>query len=302
MPARRLPKRSTPSSITSAIRKKSGSLRSTGTEIHPIFPFGDSTTADKSKIHDLAAFKPEDSSTNLNGAIVKGLGKLDEELRKAPQPLKFGTLVIFTSGPDRANRVTPDAMLDQVRTSAFEIFVIGADAQAPELHLIGKSGVAILGARDAEGTGETGVAKAFRDVGAKIEARARSYYLLSYCSPSRAGRHQLKIEASFANPKGKGQDTGSLRSDFDATGFGPGCDPKAPPSFDIAGNAPAPASHETKEATKAKADDKKPERRVEKKAPSAPPRAPPPPSPAKEAAPTGTPAATTAGFQSVVTL
>ena len=90
----------------------------------------------------LATFKPKDPSTNLNGAVVKALDELDNSLGKATQPLKFGTLVVFTDGTDRANRVSADDMRQHVSEKPFDVFAIGLGAEIKEQQLrqIGKSG------------------------------------------------------------------------------------------------------------------------------------------------------------------
>jgi hypothetical protein len=137
---------------------------------------------------------------------------------------------------------------------------------------------------------KTAIVKAFDDVGARVEARTRSYYLLSYCSPSRAGKHEVRIEAVFRDAQ-KNESTGSLKSDFDATGFMPGCDPSTPPAFDVTkGDALAAAPPEEKKKEEKK-DEKKEEKKETKPAPRPatapaaqasppPPATPPPPRPA----------------------
>ncbi len=207
-----------------------------GPDLYPIVPFTDQPASAKSGLGQLATFKPKDPSTNLNGAVVKALDQLDESLGRASQPLKFGTLVVFTDGTDRASRVAASAMVQHVREKPFDVFAIGlgGEIQPSQLAAIGKSGTAMA----ADGRN---VVKAFDDIGARVEGRTRSYYLLSYCSPSRAGQHRVRIEAVLRGPEGNGEQTGSVESDFDATGFGPGCDPNAPPSFDVTrGDALAP--------------------------------------------------------------
>ena len=77
----------------------------------------------------LATFKPKDPSTNLNGAVVKALDELDNALGKATQPLKFGTLVVFTDGTDRANRVPGADMQQHIREKPFDVFAIGLGAE-----------------------------------------------------------------------------------------------------------------------------------------------------------------------------
>jgi hypothetical protein len=205
-------------------------------DLYPIVPFTDQVASAKSGLGQLATFKPKDPSTNLNGAVVKALDQLDASLGKAPQPLKFGTLVVFTDGTDRASRVPAAAMEQHVREKPFEVFAIGlgGEIKPSELAAIGKNGTAMA----ADGRS---VVKAFDDIGAQVEGRTRSYYLLSYCSPARAGQHQVRIEAVLKDAQGSGEQIGSVDNTFDATGFAPGCDPNSPPSFDVTrGDALAP--------------------------------------------------------------
>jgi hypothetical protein len=224
--------------------------------LYPIVPFTDQPGSAKAGVQQLATFRPRDPSTNLNGAVVKALDELDGALGKANQPLKFGTLVVFTDGTDRANRVPADAMTQHIREKPFDVFAIGLGAEMKEAQLreIGKNGTAMAADKNA-------VVKAFDDVGARVESRTRSFYLLSYCSPSRAGKHEVRIEAVSSDSQGKSEKTGSLQSDFDATGFAPGCDPNTPPSFDVTkGDALAPPPEK-----QVKQDEKKDEKKEEEK-------------------------------------
>jgi uncharacterized protein YegL len=196
--------------------------------LYPIVQFTDQAVNAKAGVAALSMFKPKDPSTNLNGAIVKGLDTLQDALAHTPQPLKFGTLVVFTDGTDHANRVSQYAMLDRVRETPYEVFAIGLGAEIKEWLLddIGKSGTALAADKNT-------IVKAFDDIGAKVAGRTKSFYLLSYCSPARAGRHDLRIEAFTVDAKGNQQRSGSVSSEFDASGFAPGCDPNTPPSFDL---------------------------------------------------------------------
>jgi hypothetical protein len=246
-------------------------------DLYPIAPFTDQAGSAKTGVQELANFKPKDPSTNLNGAVVKALDELDNALGKATQPLKFGTLVVFAAGPDRANRIATPDMQQHIKDKPFDVLAIGlgADIKPDQLALIGKSGTALA-------ADKTGIVKAFDDVGAKVEARMKSYYLLSYCSPSRAGRHQVRIEAFVKNSPNETEQAGSLRSEFDATGFAPGCDPTTPPSFDVARAetpAPPPAPEKDKDKDK-KSEDKKEGKKEVRPAPKAvtpPPSQPPAP-------------------------
>jgi hypothetical protein len=195
--------------------------------IYPVVPFAPSEPRGSARagVRQLAAFKPKDPSTNLNGAVVKALDELGAALGRANQALKFGTLVVVAEGPDRASRVTTPEMERRVRESPFDVYVVGLGAGPTEGDWkgLGKSGVAIAPDKDA-------ILKALDDVGTRIESHAKSYYLLSYCSPARAGRHEVRVEAAFKDSEG--DKSGSFDARFDATGFAPGCDPSAPPAFE----------------------------------------------------------------------
>jgi hypothetical protein len=215
--------------------------------LHPIVPF---TTAGgaKASIKALAGYKPADPSTNLNGAIIEGLGELDKALKTAPNPLRFGTLVVFSDGSDRARRVQWEDVRKALDATPYEVFAIGLGAEMDDKQLgaIGKDGFA-------KAADKNSVVKAFDDIAGRIEAQTKAYYLLSYCSPARAGKHQLTVEARVKLPNGDNA-SGSLEDQFDATGFGVGCDPNQRPNFDITkGDALAPQPQPKKVQVKVKA-------------------------------------------------
>ena len=166
-------------------------------EIHKIIDFTGSAGGAEARANSLQSFQPKDKSTNLNGAIVQGLQVLDEGLEKAENPLKIGTMVVFTDGTDRAARVSEQEMLDAVAATPYDVFAIGLGAELSEKDLgkIGKDGTAM--AKDS-----AEIQKAFDTIGKRIEALTKSYYLLSYCSPARAGQHTVTIKAKH-KPEGK---------------------------------------------------------------------------------------------------
>ena len=175
-------------------------------------------------LNSLETFQSRDPSTNLNGAVVQALRELDEALRDSTVPLRFGTLVVFTDGTDRANRVPLQEMIDAVEASPHKVYAIGVGNEIDDstLSRIGKSGY--IRVEDSSAS-----AAAFNEIGERIVRFTQRYYLLSYCSPSRAGKHKVTIEAVNDG------DTGTLEYGFDANGFGPGCDPNKPPPFDTTG-------------------------------------------------------------------
>ena len=194
-------------------------------DIHKLVPFAKAQEG-KSRAERIGAFAAEDPSTNLNGAVVQGLEVLDEVLEDAKTPLKFGTLVVFSDGTDRAARVSEDDMVTAVGDTDHDVFAIGLGSEISEKDLgrIGKDGTTLA-------TDKAAVTQAFDEIAAKIEGLTKSYYLLSYCSPARAGAHEVTIEAEAK--VGDKTKKGKLDSSFDAEGFDKGCDPSTPPKFDV---------------------------------------------------------------------
>lgn len=173
-------------------------------------------------IEGLDGFRSRDPSTNLNGAVVGSLKVLDGALRRSKLPLRFGTLVVFTDGSDRAARVSREDLDAALEATEHDIYVIGVGAEIDvgELESIGSSGAILTQDRQE-------IASAFEQAAARIEAMSQRYYLLGYCSPARAGSHTVTIEAVF---DGK---TGTLSYEFTAKGFRPNCDPTKKPAFDL---------------------------------------------------------------------
>jgi hypothetical protein len=171
----------------------------------------------------LSSFHSTDPSTNLNGAVVAAIRTLQKQLDKSPVPLRFGTLVVFTDGTDHAHRVSQFDMLNALGSVNFDVFVIGigGEIDESELKAIGRSGAAL-----SRNPSEVGAA--FDKVAGRIEGFSKRFYLLSYCSPARAGDHDLKVEPFTSDGK-----SGSLVYRFNADGFGPQCDPNRKPAFDV---------------------------------------------------------------------
>lgn len=245
-------------------------------KLHPIAGF-QSPGGASAAVRSLKSYKPDDPSTDLNGAVVSGLKELDESLGRAPNPMRFGTMVVFTDGSDRAARVKRDDVEKALDDTKYEVFAIGlgAEMKDAELKRIGKDGTAKAENKEA-------TVKAFEQIAQRIEASTKSFYLLSYCSPARAGVHKLRIEAEAPSPDGKGKKSGSFQTEFDATGFNRGCDPKTPPNFDVTkGDALAPKDEKKAE----KREERKPRVEVKgggKTEAKPAPAAAPPPKPASE--------------------
>ncbi|MCZ7685449.1 MAG: VWA domain-containing protein [Sandaracinaceae bacterium] len=190
-------------------------------EIHRITPFTQSAGAASAGAGRLSGFRPRDPSTNLHGAVVAAIAELDRELERATAPLRFGTVVVFTDGTDRAARVTMQEMGRAIDESPYDFFAIGVGDEIDEgvLGYIGREGYVTVDDQEA-------IAAAFQRIGERILQMTQRFYLLSYCSPARAGTHTVTVEAVTESGRG------AISYEFDATGFAPSCNPGQPPPFD----------------------------------------------------------------------
>lgn len=159
-----------------------------------------------------------DDSTNLNGAVVDALGVLDRAVEvdsDGVETVAHGALVVFTDGQDLAGRVGADVAkraLDETSHSTFAIG-LGQDVDDGLLATLGRTGH--VRAKDADA-----VVEAFDEVGVELVARAQANYVVSYCSPARAGTRRLDVTVEHGGLRG------GVSLDFDAAGFGAGCTPE----------------------------------------------------------------------------
>lgn len=189
------------------------------------FPKGESGPTE---LPELDSFKTTDTSRNLNGAVLEAIKELGARLMSDHKPIRVGTLVVLTTGPDRAGRITQEQLQGAVDATNEQVIALGiGDEKAFEIDTIGKDGTdwaPSLG----------GVGPLLDDASSKVQSMMERYYLLSYCSPARAGMRRLKVEVVHTTLEGE-ERKGNFELDFDATGFGPGCDPKATPGFGASG-------------------------------------------------------------------
>lgn len=223
-------------------------------KIHSVVPFTEAQGAVQGGLEGLRKYKPKDPSTNLHGGVVEGLRELKKSLDREHKPLKFGTLVLFTDGTDRANRVSRDEMKKEVGDEKYENYRmlaigVGAEIEKANLGDVGRDGTELA-------TDKQKVKEAFEKTAAKIEAHTKRFYLLSYCTPSRKGEHVVKIEARAKDQDGG---SGSLKYRFKSDGFGPppDCKPETPPSFDMRSVADKEEKKDDKPAAKPKPAQKK---------------------------------------------
>ena len=166
-----------------------------------------------------AAYRCVDDSTNLNGAVLRAIEELEAQSAAQKEiAFKDSSLIVFTDGTDQAARVTTATVLSRARASAVHIFSVGLGTEVDRgaLEGLGKDGFYAASA-----TGD--LAAAFAKIAQKVSGLANRFYLLEYCSPKRSGTHELKLIARWSTPE-TGPMIGSMTREFDATGFGSGCD------------------------------------------------------------------------------
>jgi hypothetical protein len=173
----------------------------------------------------LENFTPRDSSRNLNGAVIAGLGKLDALLAQSGKVVRIGTLVVFASGPDVAGRVDRDKAHDAVWESPYDVLGVGVGERADAVEHLARRGLVRSQADDT-------LPIAFEEVASLALEQLEKHYLVSYCSPARAGTRQLRLEVSYVNKEGE-EHHGDFETEFSAKGFGPGCNPTVPPRFTL---------------------------------------------------------------------
>ncbi|MCA9707089.1 MAG: VWA domain-containing protein, partial [Myxococcales bacterium] len=120
-----------------------------GKDIRSVVHFTEAKGSVEGGLEGLRTYKARDPSTNLHGAIVEGLAVLREELDEDKRPLKFGTMVVFSDGTDRAARVSREEMVEAIDSEEyanFELFAIGVGAEIEEgsLNEIGRDGTELV--------------------------------------------------------------------------------------------------------------------------------------------------------------
>lgn len=201
------------------------------------------------QLDELLKLPARDPSRNLRGAVKQALQALDARLDGSKRPVRRGTLVTFTRGPDLAGRVASndfEALLDDSDDQLVYVGVTG-DPIDEDADTLGSAGRVMSQGKDT-------LAIAFDEAASLVSRLAGKYYLLSYCSPARAGKPMLRVTVAVPNTDGD-DETDSFESSFDAKGFFPGCKSSSPPRFARtskrgsattgSGSPPSAASHQS---------------------------------------------------------
>jgi formylglycine-generating enzyme required for sulfatase activity len=189
-------------------------------DIDVLVPFTQDVDVLSDGIESLSSFEVIDTSTNLNGAVISSIGALDAEAALHGDKLFGGTIAIFTDGKDQAGRVSDESAAMAAEATGHAIYSIGLGGEIDTDHLdaIGKDGAFYSGDIDE-------LSDSFSAVATDILNEANSLYVLAYCSPKRAGEHELGVALNDT--------TASITQGFSAEGFEGGCDPTdfVPPEF-----------------------------------------------------------------------
>ena len=176
----------------------------------------------------LLGFSRRDSSSSLYSAVLDGAQKLSATLSAEGRAIEDGTVIVIALNPDLAGRVDDGKVRDYIADSPHHYFLmtVGPWATATNVSFLGKNG----------GTRAASVNTMSSPLDSVLSAVDSDYgrdYLVSYCSPSRAGKRELRLEVTTKDAQGK-LNVGSYETEFDASGFGPGCNPLLAPHFVVA--------------------------------------------------------------------
>jgi hypothetical protein len=249
-------------------------------DLVPVVPFATSRGGPHDAGEAPAARERRGPPMGIESAVVAGLRTLNVSLAADPSLFKAGTLVLFTDETNHADRMRITdlhAALTTPDNRKIEMIAVGVGADIDDTRLedLGRNGT-ILESDPAN------MRKAFDAAVARVKAASKHYYLLSYCTPARAGAQNVRVETHAADGL-----MGELTYTFNADGFAPGCDPTAPQT--LVAKVPPPADDKS---TREPAEPKEP-KRAHRPHPSTPtPQAAPaaPTAPTTPAAEPATPA------------
>lgn len=172
------------------------------------------------ELPELTPFVTGDDSRNLNGAVLEALKVLDQELNGSPKPVRRGSLVTVTRGPDLAARSSDDEIYSTLKRSPYELYALRPKGSSiPTIRSIGADGAYEYDTRDT-------MPLRLLDLGLVVRGAWEQHYILTYCSPARGGQRDVRVALKFQDDHG--ERSGSVRTGFDASGFESGCGPLRP--------------------------------------------------------------------------
>lgn len=185
-------------------------------KLHQLQDFTSDTDALLAAIDGITPNISADNSTDLYGAIIKGVSRINTVFQDYQRDdlISAASIVIFTDGTDQASRYTETRALESVENADEKIsfYTIGLGSEIDEnvLKEVGRNGFDF-----AENTNQ--LIETFERIAGNVSNDANSYYLFEYCSPKRNGQHNVTITATYENLRGE------ATTQFDASGFRGGC-------------------------------------------------------------------------------
>jgi len=183
-------------------------------DIHQLIAPSLDKTAILNSIETIDSTLSKDNSTNLYGAISSITAQANAMLEQDAN-VKGVSVLLFTDGKDRANRVSRQAAYDAINDSnkAISFFSVGlgTDVNEADLRKFGQD--KFVGLQDVSQLITT-----FSNIAQSVQNEANSYYLFEYCSPIRAGSDNVFILEAVVGSK-----KGFLENPFNAERFGGGC-------------------------------------------------------------------------------
>jgi hypothetical protein len=166
-------------------------------------------------IERLLSFKPRDNSSSLYSAIVSGRKALDARLAKDAMVAPLGTLVVVARGPDLAGRADEAAARAALEGQRSFLLKVGTWSRDTSLDWLGDDGTRAAASLGTLGTPVDELARLVDEVFLRR-------YLVSYCSPARAGKRTVEWVVKLRDDDGNTRKA-HAQSEFDATGFNASC-------------------------------------------------------------------------------
>lgn len=169
----------------------------------------------KTRLDLLETLKVEGAATNLYGAFIEGLRKLDEIAADMPDSIFEGSLAVYSDGKDNTNIYTFKNAKSRIYSSGYDVFAIGLatdNFDEETLRALGKDGFSM--AQNA-----SGIPDIFDEIATSIVDISKQYYEIKYCTSKRDTQGH-KAELSVTDNHGR---TGSTTFLFTTLGFEDGC-------------------------------------------------------------------------------
>lgn len=187
--------------------------------LHPLMDFTNNGVALQEAINGIEPSITTDNSTDLYGAIIKGTQLIKAEMSSSAIQgfLSASSVILFTDGTDQAARYTKEEAFTAINDAPTNVnyYSIGLGAEIDETVLNTIGSTSAVFADDAASLTEK-----FEEIAQLIYDETNSFYLYEYCTPKRdgSGENEIQLEVEKENQ------SGSVMSSFDATGFTSGCE------------------------------------------------------------------------------